>query len=217
MSKIISLCLLLLSPLAWAIPGIQDPNGVLPKLRQFSGATAFADAFQCGDKSTMKVFVISCNQWTADEGGIFSSCTTPADDKGLVVTREVYNCTPDSVSFLNSVTGDSTDLTKADYEAANSNVGEAFLMQATDFSGYVQAQLTLDSIEDAQYTLRRGTAQEAKVPSVNVYGHMNEPGKFQVEVIMSVIRDAPGVAQVVRFRMNKETWFLGDDFVKANP
>jgi len=214
--------LLLLSVTGWSQTTVHDPFGVLPQIRAFSGTTPFQNSFRCGDVAILDAFVISCRQWEvsgSEQQGwqVSSECMHVADPEGVRVRREVYNCTPDSVSFLLDATGDSTDLTRTDFERNGLNVGESFLSQIAAFSGYSQAELTLQALESTQYTLRRGTSRELRVPAIHVRGQLGEPGKMGVEVLITVIRDSPGVAQIARFRMHGKTWFLLYDFEVTTP
>lgn len=188
---------------------IRDPNLVLPNIRNFVGQQPFAEAFHCGDTSFLRAFRISC-EYQADTDWISSTCKDIP--QGLPVQRQVVTCTEDSVTVYIDATGESVTLSAAEYASAGFNVAELFLETLPQFMGYDSAYLTLTSAESSTYTLGRGTASERQVPSMNIRGLLREPDKRGLDILVSVIRNAVGVAQVARLRADSYSWFLLEDF-----
>jgi hypothetical protein len=195
---------------------IQDPKRLIPRVRAFLGEKDFSQSFHCGDSSTLNAFRISCQEFVATETSLIEICTDSTDPLGVAVRRDVVACTEDQVSFYIDLTGESTDLTQADFLAAHSNAAELFLSDLPRFIGYDLAGLKISKVEESIYTLGRGTSVERIVPSINIFGILAEPGKMGLEFIVSVIRDAPGVAQIVRLRTGRKTWFLLQDFSRGS-
>jgi hypothetical protein len=200
---------LVVSSMASVARAIHDPNSLLPDIRNFMGQAPFSEAFHCGDVSFLKVFRISC-EFEATENSISSQCMDIPE--GLPVQRQVVNCTEDSVAFYVDVTGESVTLSAEEYSKAGQSSAVLFLETLPQFIGYNSAQVTITSAESSTYTIGRGTAGERKVPSMNIRGTLGEPNKKALDIIVSVIREAPGVAQVVRLRTDNYSWFLLGDY-----
>lgn len=194
---------------------ILDPNNLLPQVRAFLGSQTLSQAYACGDSADMDVFRISCEYFRQEDGVTGAVCTDVANPAGARINRLVYNCTPGSVSFLIDLTGDSTDLTSAQFEAGFGNVAETFLEDAGVFSGYLKAVPTITAVENTNYTLGRSTGNPYQVPALNIIGRLGEPGYESYPFVVTVIQNVPGVAQLVRYRLNDVTWFKVDGFTRS--
>lgn len=208
-----------LTSMAEAKTVVHDPQNQLAMARSYLGTTPFETAFRCGDSAALKAFVISCEAYQAGPDWATMQCKTISDSAGLLVNRLVVGCSADEVSFMIDASGDSTTVTRSQFDEANQNVADLFLNSLDDFTGYSGAELTIDSVIPGTYVLARDSAKQRTVSAVTIAGKFGEPGKLPFNVIVTVIKDdgknAPGVAQVARFRMNNQTWFLVDDFTGA--
>lgn len=212
MKKLIAAALLALSCQSQA--QYLDPKGLLPVVREFMGNQTLEQAFPCGDVAVLDAFRMSC-EYEPIEGGMITTCMDIDDPKGIQVQRSVYNCQPDAVSFLIDLDGSSTDLTRSEFTQANGNAAEAFLAKVANFSGYLNSVATIDLVENTTYILGRDTDHPLEVPAINISGEIGAPGLTTFPFLITVIRDVPGVAQVVRFRMNDVTWFRVSGFTQA--
>jgi hypothetical protein len=189
----------------------QADNGVLAQVESFLGSVEFEQAFKCGDQAQMAVFVISCDHYSDDGNGMRSyQCKSAPDDNGFKAVRSVYDCETDQVGFLMDVDGSTSQLTRAQWEQAHRNVGEAFLNQAVEFSGYTGAKITLQSAQTGPYTLGRASGHPYTVAALTVSGQMAPPGLEGYPFSITLVKELPPVAQVVRFRMDNTSWFKVD-------
>lgn len=209
------LCLSVLASKAMSQTVIHDDKQLLSQVRSFLGHSSFEQAFNCEDQAQIKAFVISCSDYQVGPERASATCQEVSDPDGMLVHRKVAQCNADQVSLILDATGDTTTITKENFETANANAGELFLQNLAEFTGYSGAELTITSVEPAKFILRRSTPQEYEVDAITLKGSFGEPNKPQFPVIITFIKDGPGVAQVARFRMDEKTWFLMDDFSKG--
>jgi hypothetical protein len=194
---------------------VHDPQQLMSLARSFLGNTSFQQAFHCGDAASIRAFVISCTGYQAGPNWSNDQCKYVADKNGFVVSRQVTNCSDDQVSFLVDATGDMSTLSSADFTQSHNNVADLFLDNLVDFTGYTRAEFTVESVTPTKYTFARQTTAPRIVDALTISGSLAEPGLKGFPIIITVVKDALGIGQVVRFRMSNETWFLVEDFSKG--
>jgi hypothetical protein len=190
---------------------VEDPNQLMSKVDQFLGHRSFEQVLNCDLKASFHTPIETC-EFDCQAGPFGGNmCMSMCQSSDTVSEFGLTSCTESEV-ILYSETGYFLPISKDQYNRFSGNLLQVFMSQLGEFISY-PGVIKLDKIQPTQYTVGRGTSHERKVDSLNIWGeyHFSEmPGS--VEVIFSVAKDVPGVAQVLRFRIDGQTWFRLKDY-----
>lgn len=202
--NLVALVLFFSAQSLWAGPNpVLDPKNVLSQVDLFLGEQNFETTLVCESKARYFAPVQQADLG-CDDSGCWSGYQTIESAEG---NFEVHNCSADAVSIY-SDTGYIWDISKADFEAVHGNMIRLFLPTVSDIFGY-EGTVTLDSVVAAQYTLPSGI----KLPAVNIQGEFRFPGaKYSFPLLVTVVKSAPGVAQMARLRLGNQSWLRLKEF-----
>ncbi|MES2855764.1 MAG: hypothetical protein V4692_07870 [Bdellovibrionota bacterium] len=202
---------------------VLDPKNLLPAARDFvGGQTNFESAFRCGDHVSYRAHVISCEEVRCEGAMCWQACSHIEDPAGIIVDRSVVNCSDSGAQIFTDANGDLTDVLKSDFEVGRTAF-DWFLRDLGRFTTYTAATVHIKSTEPTTFTLARGTPNERKVDALNIYGEFGEEKMARFGFLITVVKAAPGVGQVARFRLGLDitrprapdaggdTWFLLND------
>jgi hypothetical protein len=126
----------------------------------------------------------------------------------------VVNCTPDSFGVLAQASGQYFEVPKTEFAQTQGRPLQFVLNRIQEFiHSPAGATFKISSVVDKGYIIRRGTPTEATLPAMQIEGAIMYPGHqgTGVPVVLSILKDGPGVARLARLRLQNETWFLLDD------
>lgn len=192
------------SSMGWAQANrVHDPNQVLNQVDAFAGVGRFEDVLKC-DSQARFFAPVQKAELTCDEYGCSATYQTAEYAEGGSV---VANCSADAVSIYTD-SGQILDITRDSFVANHSNMARIFLDNVANFLLH-PGDVTLQSVTPAEYTLASG----AKLPAVHVNGEFRLPGaKHAFPLLITVVKNAPGVAQIARLRLWEQTWFRLKEF-----
>ncbi|MBC7397355.1 MAG: hypothetical protein H7333_07915 [Bdellovibrionales bacterium] len=190
---------------------IEDPNHLLNQVDQFvnGSSLSFQKALTCGDIATFDHPVDKCEIGCSEDG-----CWTSCQSSEKVVSHKVSQCSETQVSIF-SDDAENVDYTRDEYAQLQGNLLRKFM---ANLSTYISAsgKLALKQVQNSTFVL------DPKVPGSPAYSAMQVTGQFipegsarGMDVLFTVLKDVPGVAQIARFRINNETWFRLKSIQKA--
>jgi len=181
---------------------IKDPNDVLGRADQFLAAPSFEENLKCGSTALFTQLIQDC-QYECGEFGCGGICTGINND----ITRTVSECTPDGVKIFGE-DGLILDISRTLHEQTHGNLARPFLAQ---LEAFIQAkgEITLDRATPTTYKLAPNTPQEKALPAVNIEGRFRLDGTTpgDMDLLVTLVKGTPGVAQIARFRIMNETYF----------
>jgi|GEM_PF-3712114 len=180
---------------------------VLSQLDQFIGPSSFEEALTCHSQaeffSPVQKAELSC-----DKNGCFAAYQLVESAEGKL---EVSECEKDSVSLF-SDRALIWDISKQAYDQAKGNMLRLFLPLLPEFFGHV-GQTTFSSLQSAEYTLADGR----KLPAVHVHGQFQLEGAPRAfPLLVTVVKNVPGVAQIARIRLDKQSWIRLKQFSRKD-
>lgn len=191
-----------------------DPSGVLARAKEFLGASSFAREFRVGDAVVLKAFVIGVESVDCDEYQCSATLKEVAD--GPADVRREIASSSDSEAVVQSDVGELSIVDAREFEAAGD--AASYFVQGLDrFLNFAGARVRMSEARDATYAFARGTPRERSVPALHLSGEIGRPGQRQLPFLLTVVRDAPGIAKIVRFRFHERTFFLAHDFAEGAP
>lgn len=192
---------------------ISDPQNLLPSIRAYAGVKPLKQAFVCGTNANYKSAIMSCDEIRCDDSGCWTFCKTV--DEPQMSNRSVVNCTDESVQLFTDATGDLADVPRAQYDANGKNVAEFFLSDLGRYINWNEASVSITSVAETPFTLARGTPKERKVEAMNVMFELGEEKTAKFQGVISILKVAPGVAQIGRLRLDSTTFFMLDDYAEV--
>ncbi len=181
---------------------VMDPNNLLEKVDLFLPTQKLEEIFACTTKAQFFSPVKSAQLGCGEDGcGAVFQTDSSAESEWLV-----GNCQNQSVSIYanDGAIWDISNIVLQKYK----NPARIFLANLSSYIGY-EGHLKIISVESANYTLASGKV----LPSLNVNFEFYLKGEVRgIQSLISVVKDAPGVAQVARFRVMSTTWFRLKEF-----
>jgi hypothetical protein len=192
---------------------VNDPNKILNQVSTFlnTAAQPFSKTFTCGDQASFDQYVTSV-QLTCTDYGCYtvSQGTNPPG----VLKHSVSNCTADQISIY-SDDGDNLDVSRADYESAGGTVRKLFdkIPQLVGVDGRIDLVSTALA---PNFALDPNASNSLKFQALNINARFTPDGqKNGIEILYTILKDAPGVAQVARLRVDQTTIYRLKDIQKA--
>ena len=181
---------------------VLDPNNILEKVDTFLPNQTLEQIFACTTKaqffSPVKSAQLGCGQ---DGCGAVFQTDSSAESEWLI-----GNCQQNSISIYanDGAIWDISDILLQKHK----NAARIFLSNISSYIGY-EGNLRIISVESANYTLASGKV----LPALNVNFEFYLKGELRgFKSLITVIKDAPGVAHVARFRVMSTTWFRLKEF-----
>lgn len=192
---------------------VNDPSQIFNRVSTFLNTPAhpFSKAFTCGDQASFDQYVTSV-QLVCGDFGCYTQSLGP-NPPGLL-THTVSNCTPEQISIY-SDDAENLDVSKADYEASGS-IAKILFQKIPQLVG-VEGRIDLVSADvTSDFQLDLSDALSPKYQALNLIGKFVPEGrKNSFEVLYTILRDAPGVAQVARLRFDQTTIYRLKEIKKA--
>ncbi len=181
---------------------VMDPSNLLEKVDLFLPTQKLEETFSCTTKAQFFSPVKSAQLGCGEDGcGAVFQTDSSAESEWLV-----GNCQNDSISIYAN-DGTIWDISSVLLQK-HKNPARIFLANLSSYIGY-EGNLRIISVEAANYTLTSGKV----LPSLNVNFEFYLKGEARgFKSLISVVKDAPGVAQVARFRVMSTTWFRLKEF-----
>jgi hypothetical protein len=183
---------------------VVDRNEALAKADAFLGSTAFETELPCESKAQYFTPVQTVEYFACDDLGCGAGYTSLDTNESMA---QVANCTTEGVSIYFE-NGKIWDLSKSEYEANHQNIARLFLSNLSQYIGYT-GDVTITESAPTQYTLGNGS----KIEAMNLIGQFHLPGaKYSFDLIVTIVKDAPGVAKIARLRIGTQTWIRLKEF-----
>jgi hypothetical protein len=181
----------------WAETELHYTPNTKADLARFITPQKFTDAFRCGDHATYRSQTATCEitcTWYCKQ--VCTSVEEGAERNGFYIE----SCSDSEVS-LYSDTGLSFRISAAQFDDAGSTWLSALVAGLFQF---IQPDgiITIEHLFPTTYKMAEGTPREKIIPVVRVSGTYKPQAKgdnVQVEFLLA--RNAPGVAQVVSFKL----------------
>lgn len=178
---------------------IEDPNQVLVKADEFLGTLSFSQSFTLNDKATFTNYTNTC-EYGCEEGACWSTCEM---SERPAITH-VYTCNESSVTYGNDEGTLYMELNKEQFDALNGNLARYVFLHLEDLFR-LPGTLKLNKTTMGKYKDEL-SAVGKEYDSMTLWGeYALENGSGQFEVILTVAKNVPAIAQVIRLRLGDQT------------
>jgi len=178
---------------------IEDPNNLLTSADQFLGTLNFNQSFIMGNKATYTNYVNTCNYGCENDG-----CWAMCEMKERQTVTEVYTCSESSVSYGNDEGSFYLELSKDQFESINGNLSRYVLIHL-DEQFQLPGYLRLNKFTNGKYKDELSpTSREYE--TMTLWGeYILESGAGKFDVIITLAKDVPAIAQIIRLRLDQQT------------
>jgi hypothetical protein len=181
---------------------VADPQNILKKSDEFLGSVDFTKNFVIGDKASYFNYTDSC-QYSCDQG----SCSSICETKQWETLRQVYACEETKVTLGSDDGSFYLELTKEYYQSFSGNFARLLISHLDDqikVTGHVQIQ----KFTVSEYKIEDKQNNSQSIESFSIFGdYIFEDGNGRFPFVVSIGKNLPSIAQIVRLRIGDQTWY----------
>jgi hypothetical protein len=181
---------------------INDPGDLLLKADAFLGTLDFNNSFKVGDKAVYTNSTNSC-QYSCDQGTCFSIC----DLKEWESQRQVYTCNEAQVTMGTDDGAFYIELSKDLFTSLKGNFAR-YIIAHLDEQIKLPGHAEVFKFTEGPYKIDDKSGGTRSIDSFSVWGdYVLDNGLGHFSFVVSLAKDVPVVAQIIRLRIENQTWY----------